>query len=215
MVSIYLTAFATNPFSILSFPPSIPDTEMTRWLTSRFSSMFAKREIKAFKMTHVPTGQLAAFIRWTWPTILTPAEKEDRKREKAFRDAEKKEGRDPVWPVGANLQLCDEKFGQLYAKREQFMGEEGKEEWYVAELLATSPEFQRRGLGSLLLSHGLELADREGRRCYIEATPAGWPVYLKLGFRDVGIVEVDLKRYGMDLVGNNRCMVREPVRKGE
>jgi GNAT superfamily N-acetyltransferase len=42
------------------------------------------------------------------------------------------------------------------------------EEWYVAELLATSPKFQRKGLASLLLRYGLEKADKEKRRTYIE-----------------------------------------------
>lgn len=80
----------------------------------------------------------------------------------------------------------------------------------VAHLLATNPTYQRKGLASRLLKHVLEIADRENRKCYIEATNAGHPVYLKLGFHDVGAVEVDLRRWGGDVVGVNRIMIRDP-----
>jgi hypothetical protein len=36
-------------------------------------------------------------------------------------------------------------------------------------------------------------------------------VYLKLGFKDIGIVEVDLRKYGGEGIGNNKIMIREPV----
>lgn len=54
------------------------------------------------------------------------------------------------------------------------------------------------------------MADREGRKVYIEATPAGHPVYLKLGFRDIDAVAVDLTRWGGDRVGTNVIMERDP-----
>ncbi len=80
----------------------------------------------------------------------------------------------------------------------------------VAHLLATDPSYQRKGLASRLLKHVLETADRENRKCYIEATKAGHPVYLKLGFHDVDAVEVDLRKWGGNLVGINRIMIRDP-----
>lgn len=81
----------------------------------------------------------------------------------------------------------------------------------MAQLLATSPKFQRKGLASMLLRHVLDQADREGRKTYIEATPEGHPVYAKLGFGDVALVEVDLKKWGGRTVGTNVCMVRKPI----
>ncbi len=93
MVSVYRDAFASNEFAILSFPSSIPDSEMQRWLTSRFSSMFTKREVKMFKVVHQESGEMAAFLRWTFPTVLTDEEKAEREEEKLFREEEKKAGR--------------------------------------------------------------------------------------------------------------------------
>jgi predicted N-acetyltransferase YhbS len=51
---------------------------------------------------------------------------------------------------------------------------------YLAEL-AVAPEHQRRGLGSALVRHGLERADR--LPCYVETqTKANVPFYQRLGF---------------------------------
>jgi hypothetical protein len=62
----------------------------------------------------------------------------------------------------------------------------------------------------MLLRHVLDIADKEGRKTYIEATPAGHPVYRKLGFEDVDVIKVDLRKYGGDRVGTNVCMLRQP-----
>lgn len=124
MVEVYLSAFSRDPFALASFPPSIPQSEMRRWLTARFTGLFAKREMHTFKIVHQPSGALAAFLRWQFPTVLTPEETADRAAEAAFREQEKREGRDPAWPTGANLAVCDEKFGHL---------EEEKKRWVVDE----------------------------------------------------------------------------------
>jgi GNAT superfamily N-acetyltransferase len=64
------------------------------------------------------------------------------------------------------------------------------------QLLATDPAYQRRGLASKLLKQVLDLADREATKAYIEATLAGYPVYERLGYKVVDIVEVDLSKWG-------------------
>lgn len=76
-------------------------------------------------------------------------------------------------------------------------------------LLCTDPAFQRKGLATMLLRHGTDMADAEGRKTYIEATAKGHPVYLKLGFKDIDVVTVDLSKWGGEL-GINRTMIREP-----
>jgi hypothetical protein len=45
---------------------------------------------------------------------------------------------------------------------------------------------------------------------YIEATEAGFPVYQKLLFKQVDIIEVDLSRWGGKGTASNRIMQREP-----
>lgn len=72
-------------------------------------------------------------------------------------------------------------------------------------LLAVHPDFQGMGCGTMLLRHGLELADREGRKTYIESTVAGHPLYLKLGWKDVDLIDVRGKP--------NWIMIRDPVKQ--
>ncbi|HEU0025823.1 MAG TPA: GNAT family N-acetyltransferase [Ktedonobacterales bacterium] len=48
------------------------------------------------------------------------------------------------------------------------------------------PEFQRAGLGRAIMEHSLTWLTREGvRRVYLDATPAGRPLYRRLGFVDI------------------------------
>jgi len=48
------------------------------------------------------------------------------------------------------------------------------------------PEFQRGGLGRIIMEHSLAWLASEGvRRVYLDATPAGRPLYRRLGFTDV------------------------------
>lgn len=62
--------------------------------------------------------------------------------------------------------------------------------WYLPFIGVDAP-WQRRGLGSLLLSHALEQVDREHSRAYLEtAAPANIPLYQRHGFELVGRIEV-------------------------
>lgn len=80
----------------------------------------------------------------------------------------------------------------------------------VAYFLITDPEYQRRGLGARLLNVGLDLADAEGKKSYIEATSEGHPLYLKLGWRDVDRFDVDFNKYGGERPGTTWIMMRDP-----
>lgn len=51
--------------------------------------------------------------------------------------------------------------------------------------VAVRPDFQKRGLGKLLLSHAIEWQRARGvRQVWLDATPAGRPLYRRLGFTD-------------------------------
>ena len=72
-----------------------------------------------------------------------------------------------------------------------------KEKGYLyMAILGVDPNFQRMGVGNRLLEWGLEKADREGLECFIEASPAGKGLYEKLGWREVGFTDVELRRWG-------------------
>jgi len=63
-------------------------------------------------------------------------------------------------------------------------------------LLAVDPKCQRMGVGRKIVGVGLEKADREGWKCWIEASPAGKPLYEKVGWREVGFYDVELRQWG-------------------
>ena len=79
-------------------------------------------------------------------------------------------------------------------------------------MLAVDPAYQRRGLGYLLVSAGLEDADRAGARAYVEATPDGLPLYLKFGWRLVDEMVLEMEAFGVSGGGREVMpfLMREP-----
>lgn len=79
--------------------------------------------------------------------------------------------------------------------------------------MLTDPEYQGQGLASILLRKFMEGIDAEGRRCYLEASPGGYPIYLHFGWKVVDEIKLDLEKYGIDepWVDTTACkiMIRE------
>ncbi|KAH8594314.1 hypothetical protein B0O99DRAFT_625576 [Bisporella sp. PMI_857] len=206
MVRVYQAAWINDLFNNACFPSEKIDPyseEKYEWIKERQTLAMAKPENRTFKITDLETGRIAAWSRWCYPHVLSP-------EEKAAREAEEQRKKDSgwsEWPPGANHEICSAKFGAIYAKRKENVDSAND---YVVLLLQTDPAYQRKGLAAKLLKHGLALADREGRKVHIEGTPAGHTLYLKLGFRDTDILEVDLTKWGLEGMGRNWIMVRDP-----
>lgn len=65
----------------------------------------------------------------------------------------------------------------------------------------------------MLLAHVLAICDREGARCYIEASPMGLPLYVRHGWIRVDEIAVDLGKHGCEGgVVVQQCLMREPQR---
>ena len=79
--------------------------------------------------------------------------------------------------------------------------------------MMTLPEYQGQGLASMLLRQGLKEIDAQGRRCYLEATPVGLPIYIHLGWKVVDEIKIDLGAYGIPnpYVEVTACLIREPA----
>ncbi|KAH8648606.1 hypothetical protein BX600DRAFT_475537 [Xylariales sp. PMI_506] len=82
-------------------------------------------------------------------------------------------------------------------------------------LLCTAPKHNRRGAAKALLLPMLEIADANGHQAYLEATPAGRPMYEKLGFRLMDTLDFDLEKLTTHLKGTYTIslMIRPPQSK--
>ncbi|CAG9978421.1 unnamed protein product [Clonostachys byssicola] len=65
-------------------------------------------------------------------------------------------------------------------------GYEQPSSYYGVYDIGVSPKFQRRGVARQLMNWGIAKADQEALPVYLSATPAGKPLYERLGFRTVG-----------------------------
>lgn len=84
----------------------------------------------------------------------------------------------------------------------------------VLHILATLPSYRCRGVGSLLVSHGLEVVDNAKMQSYVDTSPLGLNIYLKYGWRRVDEIRVDLGKYAGKVEAGKEevslCMIREP-----
>lgn len=62
----------------------------------------------------------------------------------------------------------------------------------------TRPGFRKNGAGTKLVQWGCDKAAADGVPAYLEAGPMGKPLYAKLGFKEIGVLHVDSKPWGMD-----------------
>jgi predicted N-acetyltransferase YhbS len=60
------------------------------------------------------------------------------------------------------------------------------------DTVATHPDYQRRGAGSLLVKWGCDLADAQGVQAYVDASKDGAPLYAKFGFVDYSLPGEDI-----------------------
>lgn len=73
------------------------------------------------------------------------------------------------------------------------------------------PEYQRRGVGSLLLQSGIERAEGVQAKIWLTSTPQAVPTYLKNGWEVKEIQPIDLGKYGGNGIYNRACMLRLPA----
>ena len=84
----------------------------------------------------------------------------------------------------------------------------------VLDILHTHPSHQGRGAGAQLVKWGIDLADKERLQCYLESSPAGYPLFKKCDFEDVTEMEIELNKYKDHRYGQYKykhiVMIRPP-----
>jgi GNAT superfamily N-acetyltransferase len=84
----------------------------------------------------------------------------------------------------------------------------------VLHILVTEPSYQGKGPGSILIQHGLHLADGKDANVFLESSPRGLRLYEKFGFETVE--EISLRIPGSLNLGKEddelyvtSCMIRK------
>lgn len=88
--------------------------------------------------------------------------------------------------------VARDKHEALFATFEQMDRFHPKEPCWHLAFVAVDPAAQGIGLGSALLQACLNDCDKDGRPAYLESTnPANLPLYRRLGFEQIGLIETD------------------------
>lgn len=73
--------------------------------------------------------------------------------------------------------------------------------------ICVDPEYQRRGVGGMLVRWGTGKADGLGIPCFLESSPFGYGLYKKCGFVDVEQLAVSIE----GVIYRYPAMLRQPV----
>lgn len=173
MVDIYMSAFTIDAISLLCFPRNNAAVYKW-WLDMIIDEMDDETAASLVITTPGPDSreQIIAFGKWNIPSSKPLS-----------ADL-------PQWPEGADVEVANHFFGNLFRHRMQIMGDRRH---YYLEIIATRPEWQGKGAAGKLMRWGLELADRDGVEAYLEASPDGKPIYEHFGFEERDRLVVDLE----------------------
>lgn len=183
-VKIFFDGFSNHPITARVFRPGTKEA-MDFWQNSLASEIKdTNARFLAIEDISTTPPTMAAFAKWNRVEASDnpPAELPNN------------------WPSNGDTDLAKRFFGELGAKHAEIMG--GREHWYL-ELIATRADYQRRGLGVMLVQWGIDRADEEGWECYLDSTPEGKRLYHKLGFATVCTTEYP------DISYRHEFMVRE------
>ncbi|KAG9843980.1 hypothetical protein KCU98_g7923, partial [Aureobasidium melanogenum] len=161
------------------------------------------------------TGEVVAYARWilpehlasadlvVWPEaqVQEPTEEEKAEFEKMSKD---------VTDRGLRMDLLGYRSTPLEAIDAKIRR---GGPFLELDYLATAPEYQRRGIGAMLLKAGLEVADSYGSKSYVTSSVAGAGLYLKHGFEIVETHTVDCSQFGGVEPVTNYFMIRAPQRQ--
>lgn len=73
------------------------------------------------------------------------------------------------------------------------------------------PDYQRKGVGTLLLQSGIEKADQSQAKIWLTSTPQAVPTYLRSGWEVKEIQKIDLGDHGGEGIYNRAWMLRLPA----
>ncbi|KAL8932830.1 MAG: hypothetical protein Q9216_006652 [Gyalolechia sp. 2 TL-2023] len=143
---------------------------MYPWRLRQLNEGFQKEFHKHFKIVDTSKCIIVSYASWECPHPAQPKEASQGR----ISDSDIPE---TSFPAGSNIQMVKDFYNERDKIKAKYI--DPTQDYYLRGIF-TDPEYQRQGLGSMLMRKGLASIDAEGRRCYLEATPAGLPMYLFL-----------------------------------
>ncbi|GFF78261.1 hypothetical protein IFM61392_00374 [Aspergillus lentulus] len=188
--------------------PNIDPLSATPMKISRTYDKLSNPKMHLLVATDSTSNQVLGCSRWLMPDLspIWRSESEmavlsDEARAKAAQMAQ-------LRPAGMNVAVYDGVMKALEEMRRKYV----REGDIVLELLVTHPQHQGKGVGKALLDWGVRMADQKNARIYLEASPEGYPLYRKYGWRDVEDIVIDYSVYGGEGDARYVVMIREPAR---
>jgi ribosomal protein S18 acetylase RimI-like enzyme len=86
------------------------------------------------------------------------------------------------WLSGQERERADALIKPLWDAREKFWLDE---KYLYCHVLAVHPEYQRRGIGKLLMQFGIDVAQKTELPIYVESSREGVRLYEKMGCRRI------------------------------
>ncbi|KAL3425443.1 GNAT family [Phlyctema vagabunda] len=179
---IFTTCFA-DPFMQRIFAPT-PAAE--QWWRETNAFNLTQRPADHFLVARDPAhgNRAVAYAKWQCPTGDAPSADEFFPRFQSWP------------PPDGDAELGSRFFDALHRGRLQFFEEKGVTEYLYLDILATLPEYRRRGAGSRLVEWGCRLADEQGKMAYVDASDMGAPLYRAWGFEFLQTIEVPGVEFG-------------------
>ncbi|KAJ5569489.1 uncharacterized protein N7459_008919 [Penicillium hispanicum] len=164
---------------------------------------FANPQTHVLKLNDPTSGELIGYGRWHIPESLAGHSLP------ALSEQNQEAARDPT--VFAPRPMNEALYTAFRELLEGARKRHTTEQDMMLDLLATLPSHQGRGYGTAMLRWGMSKADAWQRRIYLEATAAGYPLYLKLGWKPVEEISLDFTQYGAKGLDTFVIMIRDPV----
>ncbi|KAF5011451.1 hypothetical protein FDECE_2440 [Fusarium decemcellulare] len=165
LTDIWWAAFSSNPTLRLIWP----DTPgVRRWWSDVFYDEISNKPFHHYVKLVDPESldangwpRIAAYAKWDTST------------------PEERGPRCPPWHEDMDSEILDAFIGRVDGERRRVMGDLRH---YLT--LATHPDYQRRGLGTMLMRYGCDLVDKNGVAAYVDASKSGSALYRRFGFVD-------------------------------
>ncbi|GIK03390.1 hypothetical protein Aspvir_007459 [Aspergillus viridinutans] len=194
-----IVCFQHAPFYRNMFPNMAPLAALPVKLSRTYDKL-SDPKVHVLVATDPVSNQILGCARWVIPDIKgRRVALSDEARATAAQNAQ-------LRPAGMNVAVYDAALKALEETRKKYV----KEDDIVLELLVAHPQHQGKGVGKALLDWGMRIADERNVRIYLEATPEGYPLYSKCGWRDVEDLVMDYSLYGGEGDATYVVMIREP-----